>query len=564
MADTTKLEAGASNFHQLLDSEKEFWSPLFQRLYVWEKKELDQLWDDIDAVLDETDRTRFLGALVLQDRSSNLAFAPRSYWIIDGQQRITTVYLLVCGLAAVSQETGNPAFANEIVRRYLLNQRQRTANQPKVRPTNRDLKQFAEVMVQALQQFGPEVLPAFGDENGALTRQYRRIRSELRERFQQNDAEYPARLARVVLEGLQFVEIVLSEDQDPHQIYDSLNNRGVRLGTIDQVRNEVFQRFGTDFKAAESLFNGKWRSFEDGLKDIDSYFFPFALIHRPSTTKGQLFPTLKDFWREMNPEQILEQLQEYVPAFKALTVGEPLELSQELKSAIARLQRMPAPSSTYPFAMRVIHEAIAGSIEQEMAARALRLIESFLVRRAIAGFEPTGLHAVFKELWPQTKGEPEKILSEIETNATIQFPDDKQFAEDIRTKPLYRRKLASYILREYELDLKGGDPLPEGVEMNIDHVMPQTLTPEWLNVISKEDHEKLVDTWANLVPLSGPLNSEKAQKLWGDVRKLFLTETFYKTTKRLADKNETWNKASIESRATELISWATERWPRLP
>jgi hypothetical protein len=222
---------------------------------------------------------------------------------------------------------------------------------------------------------------------------------------------------------------------------------------------------------------------------------------------------------------------------------------------------MSAPSSLYPFALLIITKLLAGELPQDWARRNLQQIESFLVRRAFAGFEPTGLHAVFKDMWSKTHGDPEKFIQEIDKNPTQKFPDDAQFGQDIRQRPLYQRRLAKYILAEHERGLRGGDPYPN-IEPTIDHVMPQELTEAWKAVVLPEDHKALKDTWANLVPLSGPANSEKGQKPWSEVRKYFQTETVFKATKRLAQQNATWGAEQIRQRAEQLALWAIARWPK--
>src|SRR5437879_6483227 len=123
-----RLEADAATLHGLLDSEKEFLAPIFQRLFVWTDVELTRLWDDIDQVIDGSDPTRFLGAIVLQDQSSRLAFAPRRYWIIDGQQRLTTLYLMLTAIAEISEETPPRTLASLVIKGYLLNQQGDNAN----------------------------------------------------------------------------------------------------------------------------------------------------------------------------------------------------------------------------------------------------------------------------------------------------------------------------------------------------------------------------------------------------------------------------------------------------
>lgn len=562
MRSTDKLEADAATLHELLNSEKEFLAPIFQRRFVWKDEEFNRLWDDIDQVADQEDTARFLGAIVLQDHSSRLAFAPRVYWIIDGQQRLMTLFLLLTAIAELTEEHGPPNLAQEVVPAYLLNRQGDYVNKPKLRPTNRDLRQFSTVL-QRLKKFPVNAPPSFGDAEGDLLNMYFRMRRELQSRFKQQDPSYPKRLATIVLENLKFVQIVLSEDEDPHQVFDSLNNAGQKLEIIDLVRNTVFERFDGNLAAAETLYNTRWRSFEDSLgSKLNSYFFPFTLVHRSQTTKSKVFAELKNLWESHSPEKILDSLSEYVPAYKALTAGEALEVSTELKVSIDRLRRMPAPAVVYPYAMRVIREAVAGSLDHSVAAHDLALVEAFLVRRAFAGFEPTGLHAVFKTMWKDTGGDPFKLISVIDENPTIQFPSDSEFTRLIRESNLYNRRLANYVVVEYERGLKGGDPLPDGAPITLDHVMPQELSDEWRQIISTEAHDRLEHTWANLVPMSRPFNAQKGQKSWSEVRSLLRTETIYKTPRRLAEEVEIWNEQAISDRADQLADWAVKRWPK--
>jgi hypothetical protein len=564
VAKTERLEADAATVHELFSAEKDFKAPIFQRLFVWGDTEANQLWDDLDQVVDGLDSSRFLGAIVLQDRSSKLAFAPRSYWIIDGQQRLTTLFLLLAAIADAARKAKLTSLAEQIATGYLLNQQGSYASTPKVQPTNRDLAQFARVL-DRIAWASPTPQVGYGAEKGALLSMYTRVARQVAERVRLYSPSYLERLATAILENLKFVLIALSADEDPHQVFDSLNNRGQRLEIIDLVRNEVFQKFGEDYAGAEKLYNTRWRSFEDSLGDrLPDYFFPFTLIKRPTTTKSGTFGVLKDVWKTESPDAVLDNLLDYVPAFKAIATGESLEVSNELRSAIIRLLRMPAPSVVYPFTMRVIRQALRRELDEGIAAGNLRLVESFLVRRAFAGFEPTGLHAVFKGLWNDTQGEPAKFISTIDKNPTITFPSDDEFVQSVQANQLYYRKLAPYVLWEYERGLLGGDPIPLGIPLTIDHVMPQDRTKEWADVVSQKDHEDLLHTWANLTPLSNPLNAQKGHRSWEEVRAVLKTETVFKSTKRLAEAYETWDADSIRKRAEELAAWAVQRWPKAP
>lgn len=564
-----ELQAGPVTLLQLLKGEREYVSPLFQRQYVWGGKEIGQLWKDVDEILDGAESTRFLGALVLEVKTAGLAFQPDSTWIVDGQQRLTTLYLALLKIAQQADRAGAKELATTICRQYLFNQDGTFRDRPKLLPTLLDYRQFNNLF-DGLESVSPRLQPAFGDEGGALAKANRSILAAVRERITVDkvfDEPKAKALVATLLEKLKFVQIVLGDNQDPHQVFDSLNAQGVRLENKDLIRNIVFQRLAGNPADAEVLYRSRWVPLEQDLgARFDAYFFPFALVHQPTVTKSTLLAALRDKWAQLSPNDIVEDLRTYVPVFNALT-SEDIESrnaltdSQDINELMWRLFRMSAPTSIYPFVLRVVSAYRDNELSEDWTRRNLLQIESFLVRRALAGFEPTGLHAVFKDLWSKTMGDPLKFVEEIDRNPTVQFPDDAQFRRDILEKPLYGRRLAKYILAEYERGLLGGDPYPD-VEPTIDHVMPQELTDAWKAAITPEDHKALKDTWANLVPLSGPANAEKGRKPWPDVRTYFETETVFKTTKRLAQQNAAWGPDEIRARAGQLVLWATTRWPK--
>jgi uncharacterized protein with ParB-like and HNH nuclease domain len=260
------LEADPRIPLELFDSEKQLMAPLFQRRYVWQKQQLDQLWEDIDAVLDGEDDARFLGAIVLVDKSSGKSFEPRSYWIIDGQQRITTLYLMLLAIARIAIENGQSELAENTVVTYLLNQKGSVANQPKIRPTNRDLRQWSDIHNTLKPEFKPAPPQPFGDSDGKMMDAYKAIRREVRSRNKAYGGDYIKSLAEVILEQLKFVEIVLSSDENPNQVYDALNTKGEKLGIIDLVRNEVFKGLIDKPAKAEQIFNSEWLDFESAWR----------------------------------------------------------------------------------------------------------------------------------------------------------------------------------------------------------------------------------------------------------------------------------------------------------
>ncbi len=565
---TQELQAGPVTLLQLLKGEREYVSPLFQRQYVWGPKEIDQLWQDVDEISDGAESTRFLGALVLEVKTAGLAFQPDSTWIVDGQQRLTTLYITLLKIAQEADRAGVKDLAESLCRQYLFNQDGDFKNRPKLLPTLLDYQQFNAIF-EGVSVVSPRLQPAFGVDVGALSKASRIIARNVRERvvIENNFSEIAAKqLVSVLLERLKFVQIVLGDNQDPHQVFDSLNASGVRLENKDLIRNIVFQRLADKPVEAETLYRSKWIPLEQDLGPrFDSYFFPFSLVHSPNVTKSSLLSALRIRWKERAPTEIVEDLRTFVTPFNALTSSDDLGREHYsryggVNTGLARLYRMKAPTSIYPFVLQVLDRLDKDKLDVSLAVDNLQLIESFLVRRSLAGFEPTGLHTVFKDLWQKTYGDPKKFVDEIDRNPTVQFPSDDKFSQDIRERPLYGRRLAKYIITEYERAQTGGDPFPN-IDPTIDHVMPKELNANWSGKITAERHKQIRDTWANLVPLSGAANSEKGRKSWGEVKKFFETETVFKTTKRMTQ-YEDWTETEIGQRANQLVQWALGRWPK--
>lgn len=567
-----ELDAAPLSLLDLFQSEREYHSPLFQRRYIWKPAHLDRLWKDIESILDGEDSIRFLGAIVLESRPKVLATEPTSYWIIDGQQRLTTLYMFLLNVAILAQANGDERTADDIIRVYLLNQAGKARNQPKIRPTLLDQIQF-NAAVRELKDTDLSLPLDYGDDSRKLAIAFQNIRAHVRTYCRPDKKYDPDAVQRLLaaLGSLRFVHIVIKDKAaiNPNQVFDSLNTTGEDLENKDLIRNEVFKSLSENPQRAQNLYEQRWVPFEQRMGErLDGYFFPFTLIHDSSATKSSVLVTLRARWSGWSAEQIIDDLSTYVDAYDALTSPDPaargvLKATPALHQAVTALNRLGGPASMLPFAVRVVGESLAGRLNERDATGCVRLIESFLVRRGFVGLEPTGLHVVFKGLWEKSKGSPTKALKAIEDLGTVSFPGDDVFAQSVRNDPLYRRKsILGYVLVEFELGLTGGDVLPSGTVVTADHIVPQKFTPGWGSVVSPEEHERVLHTWANLVPLSDKANAQKGCKDWSEARSLYKTEQYFKTTKRLAEQQDVWDAAAIASRAQELSKWALTRWTK--
>lgn len=588
LAKERKLSADPVTLQERLKDDVQLLCPLFQRKYVWANKEIDQLWADIDTILDGTADRRFLGALVFADVENSSSTSAGKYLVIDGQQRMTTLVLSVIALAERVKSQGREGreIATDLVQQYIVSRKSNTKNRPKLSPTLIDSHQFNEILRLALSdEFELDIDgdKEVGPATGTMTRAYALLRKHVENRTQPDaDAQdTPAavrdavlRLMETVLDKLEFVEILLGDEHDPNEVFDRLNKEGVRLGIGDLVRNEVLKRLGDEPKHALKLHTQEWLPFERAFGDdpaaLDEYFYPYSLTVDNKVTKAKVFTMLSTRWNaqfkdaDTPPEEqlkkIMEGLKAHVVSYNAIARGEITQLDTDVAVAVEKLNSLNRPSSIYPYVMQLLTAHSNGEVEAPQAAQCLHIIESFLVRRALRGIEPTGLHAIFKGMWETAGADAGEVRRAI-ISKTVNFPTDEEVQEAIVGWPMYSRKILPYAMAEYERDVSIVDVMKHLPEITVDHLMPRSRKGDWQYVVSDEDFKRLVDTWGNLVPLSGPANSAKNAKSWGEARQLLQAETVFSTTKQVYMSHDEWDARAILARSRSIASWAIGRWP---
>jgi len=561
--------------NELFEASARYKAPVFQRPYVWGRKELEGLGDDIDTV--DPEIGQFLGAIVLKDlgRPSGPS-SPTEYLIIDGQQRLTTIYLVLLAIAEVAAGHDQKEIAQFIYQNYLAEVKSpQFRGWPKLVPTLQDRHSFWDILLNS----APEADWEFtADPEEKRPREARKIRGQWKRILSYvNNAVLDKEgilvkgafdaLLLAIQEQLKFIVIVLEENDDANAIFSRLNAEGIPLELADLIRNEVFSKFGaSEGRKADRFYTKAWQPFEKSFSEGTlSAFFPIYayIVFKGKVTKAAAFGELQKRWNSFSPHEILSDLQKYAPYYRSLSQsGSLAQLSDDLGGQLDRLSRMPRSRVTWPFIIEVTRAAAENRMKEKDAVRSLRIVESFLVRRALIGREPTGLHAVFKSLWDRTKGGPKDVLSKIVTR-TIQTPDDSDLREVLGNARSDTRVILKFVLEELErayVKANKYDPPPE-IAGTIEHIMPQHLTVEWQRTVSPKDHEELVGLLGNLAPLSESQNKGLRDQPWEEKRKRFKGSNF-KITQALA-KEPVWDAQKIRTRTQEMVDWIVSEWPEL-
>lgn len=552
--------------------------PLFQRPYRWNNRHLVPLLEDIESIRDETANSVFLGVIVSYSRGTGPG-RPVTWEVVDGQQRITTLYLSLMAAVEVAARKGHADFGIAVMGSYLLVRP--LSNNPintKLVPSYADRAQFASLWtrlsdinsIKGHPSFGfnvPMPPPPSGAADGEMVSQYNRVRRVIGQIFDDSGIAGLEQYVEIVARTLSFVSISLRDPAVAPKIFERLNARAEPVTIADLVRNEIFSRSGNDVIQAQHVFNAYWepfvKRFKDSNTDLAKFLFPYGLIQNPNVRKADLFPQLRTRWSALdNPQAIIADLERYSPTFLSLEANllDP-ELPTAISAAIARIYRVGRPSSVFAFIMRLVDSFKQSEVTEQVVVGILAHIESFLFRRAIAGIEPTGLHAVFKGLWADAMETGETLSGElikrlIVSKPTISWPTDDQFVSSVENQRLYGRKVAALALREHELSLVGETPDEEFV---IEHVAPQTPTDHWRGVLG-DDYEALLHTWGNLVPLSDKMNPSVGQRPFSAKKEIFAGSKFAHA-REIASFQGEWDAETIKSRNKTIAAWALGRWP---
>ena len=549
--------------------------PIFQRFYIWKQKQFDELLEDIRLIRSEVEESQFLGAIVAYERprDTKIVGRLRALAVVDGQQRLLTLYIFVMCLvecvAGIDKEDGI-----EIVREFLLLPTRRGLDiNTRVVPAFLDRSQFRVLwdrlnrpdVLQGYFDDPPHPPPPSGESNGLLIKQYNRILRFLRSSMPQEENERIAFLHEildVITRQLTFVHLKLNDASSATKIFERLNFRGIKVGIVDLVRNEIFSGSADDPTEAQRIFDHVWQPFEAGFEGrSEAFFFPYCLVQNSNTKKSELFSQLRETWKSLKPEDMVGHMKPFQGPFMSIDSTGFYPGYPEISIRLERLVRMRRPSSVYPYVMSMLHARDNKKINDDQCIDMLDALETFLVRRAILGFEPTGLHALFKGLWTQLPEHSSAgFISIVAEKPTIQWPSDNDLTEAIENRPLARTSICHYLLVEYDTGLPGDNPT---TTPTIEHILPVSYdtNSEWSDLFSRDQHKKLKDTWANLIPLSLPMNSSLQADPYSQKRPRYRNESMFITPRDLADRWEDWTPNSIEERAQNLTDWAITRWP---
>ncbi|MBT0995529.1 DUF262 domain-containing protein [Cellulomonas sp. DKR-3] len=563
--------------------------PLFQRAYVWEAEtQWSPLWDDVLATYERSrhndDTAHFLGAVVLQLRPGALG-AIEQREVIDGQQRMTTLQLLIAAVADAFTRRGIESRTSRRLRRLLENDKDAVEDDVelyKLWPTNRDRAEYRAVLDGRLLEAEP------ADVSGQIGRAYLWFRDAidawLNGLGDDDSDERLTRLADVLGDLLEVVVIDLSEDDDSQVIFETLNARGTPLRASDLIKNLLFRTLQDAGRPVEKLYAEHWRELEDPYWEqsvrigrlvrerLDVFMGHFlVLLLNAEVQSHSLFDTSRRYVRgdAARADRLLGEIARYARIYRAL--DERTALPEREQAVLARIA-LADTQTVVPLQLWLYaHTADAERL------RALKLLESYLVRRTVCRMTAKNLNRTFLELLRSLGQEETTAAETIETYLTSLrgdsgvWPTDADLSKAFTTFPLYRMMRRAQLQQVLlALDAAATGPRAELVEhkhkLSIEHLLPQSWRDNWplpdeerAAEREAEAREALLHTIGNLALVTGPLNSALSNGSWPTKRAAILEHSAFTLNRTLPTDWGTWR---IEERSKRLTEIAVELWPR--
>lgn len=551
------MKASEVRFQQLLNGKIQYRVPLFQRTYSWQLEQWEKLWDDILGIyMADKPRNHFIGAVVtlpIQDAPERAA----KYLLIDGQQRLTTLLLLLAVIRKKSELIGIKPLAEQISEECLINKYAVVEEERiKLLPTKRDKQPFWAAISTGIPGDGSQINAAWhffekAIEDGDLLGKA---------------IELPKLKVRVT-DYLDLVSITLDKDDSPHRIFESLNNTGMRLGASDLIRNYLFMHI-TDEWQQQSIYDSAWFPMQEGLgNDLDGFFWRYLMKDGILVRWEEIYSQMQivvEEKRKLNVSQIpdfLRELGTFSSYYKRLIRPEKHEDSTILKECLARLNSWEVEVA-YPFLLNVFDALANGEITEHEVAHILTMIESFVVRRAVCGVPTNRLRYILASMSPNIKNE-NYVESCRDYLLRNEWPGDAEFREKFQFYRLYSGRLARTRLILGALEHSFGHK--ESVELKdtitIEHVMPQTLNEQWRKMLgerAEEIHTQWLHTVGNLT-LSG-YNPDMGNKPFEE-KKVILRDSHLELNRDIVA-CDVWDEGTLKIRAAMLADKALAIWKR--
>ena len=538
------MQAEQATLIDFLRTNIQFQIPIYQRTYDWMRQNVRQLYDDIVRTGSaEQERYHFIGAITCVILPKPIRDSVTRYQLIDGQQRIASLLLLLRALRDAHGETTrfNGAMINELL--FNTHEGEGGTYYHKMVMFDDDGRALREIM------------------EGGSTAGSGNMAANFRHFVEWLGKEDPDQVWYGI-KSLSAVVIKLETKDDAQAIFESMNSTGLDLSDTDRIQN--YMLMGKEPYWQERVYKDYWSPMERRLgegdnRKFDEFLRSYLMMKREEPiAKGKAYAKFKEYMAGRDKDKEIKDVFKHSKYYAEIlgTSKRSHALEREIRNI-----RHQNTSIANPLLLKVLADYDDRKINKDDAKAVLQLIDSYLLRSYVCGTSKGGnkvLPRLIVDIDPARYIESfEKAL--MEKLATARFPRDATLKDHLGRYPLYMsRAVCKYVLVRLEEGRGKGRLDPDSLE--IEHIMPQTLTTEWKDGLGEkweETHERYVHTIGNLTLTES--NQEMGNSQFSE-KKATYGNSWLHMTKRLV-KHEKWDEDEIRKRMAQMVESAIKLWP---
>lgn len=546
-------------------SDKRFIIPLYQRNYDWKEENCEQLFQDLLKMHHSDRKSHFFGSIV-----SSIQSGTEDRFIIDGQQRITTVSLLLIAMVNAFKigdiQATDSKLVDKIFKRYLVDEYQEDERKVKLKPIKKDMDAFDALLYKPKEQYL---------KGSNVTRNYEFFYDKIVKSNLTMDELFET------IKKLEVINIKLDEDDDPQLIFESLNSTGLDLSEADKIRNYLLMSLAP--AEQDDLYTRYWNPIEESTKyDPSSFVRDYLTMKQGKIGRiDKIYFIFKEYAENerIGRAELLEEMHHYAKIYSQIDnanmgtekINRKLNQVRTLDSTVA-----------YPFYMAFFDYAEKNGLSEEEKYRVLDIVEAYWARRIICNLPSNALNKVFATLHRDVLNNMNKAVEGttptytdvliyllLKKGRSSVFPKDDEVKEDFATRQVYKMpaNLRMFILERMEnRDSKEcHDVVKQLTEktISIEHIMPQTLSDKWKDALGEEwerIHQQYLHTMANLT-LTG-YNSQYSNLAFIEKRNMEkgFNDSAFRLNNYVKSCNQ-WTEAEMKQRQHDLLEVFMRLWP---
>ena len=542
----------------------QFVIPVYQRNYTWSADDqVKQYLFDLENVLKSNYKNHFLGIIIYLEKS--LDFSAREFSVIDGQQRLTTTFLIIYAVKRILAQKGDYEKVKQLEGQFLTNPYSADSIKYKLKPLVSDDNVYRCIVEDRMDEID--------DSNSNVLKNYKYISNRLNQWI---DNGYDANQILMAMDKLYVVCVPISEDDNAQKIFESINATGAKLTGADLIRNFLLMDLKSDIQ--EKYYANYWKKIEDNVsqdsKMLEMFFRMFIAIKTFSLVpKNSVYREFMSWVQQsgLDIKSLFEELLEYSKIYEYLFNSSLSGKKAKLNTALTDFRKI---NSDLPMSaiMEFCRLYKNDKISEDTLGEVIAAINAYLLRRSICDMNSQNISKLFpsvlKKVIEKCDGDYTNIVQILNqemvgNNAVTSgsfMPTDKQMHEFLHTASVYKRPALRIILDRMELE---NNPAPVDLSaLSVEHLMPQTPSDEWLSELQTdfETYQNNIHRIGNLTLATKPDNSKMGNATW-DYKNEVLKDTAHLTLNMELLDIDHWDLQHIEDRSREMIDRICKLYP---